>query len=586
MNVLQLLQAKLGEALAGVVADPSPYAAMVKPTQDPRHGDYQANCAMALAKALGRKPPEVAQEIVRKLDLGGVLEPPQVAGPGFINLRLREDWLAAQVQAMARGNSLGVAPAVKPKTFVIDFSSPNVAKPMHVGHLRSTIIGDALARLFRFLGHKVVADNHLGDWGTQFGILLYGYKHFLDKEAFAADPVRELARLYVYVRSLFKKDDEESEDTADPVAEACRQETAKLHAGDAENRKLWEMFMPHCFEEIARIYRRLDIHFDYQHGESFYQPLLADVVRDLVAKGIAKESEGALAIFFGEDEPPALIRKRDGAFTYTTTDLATVRYRTEEFRPDAMLYVVDFRQGLHFQHVFDAARRWGYGNASMEHLSFGSVLGADGRPFGARKGGAPELSTLLNEAVQQAERVYAQNVTERGEGEEPGPGELAEIYEVVGIGAVKYADLSQNRNSDYKFDLQKMVNTDGNTATYMQYAYARNRSIIRKGGVDPAAMRTDPPLPSLAQPNERALALQLLRFEDALNAAAADYRPHMITSYLWDLSKTYSGFFQNCPVLKAETPELRNSRLLLCDLTARVIQRGLDLLGIRTVERM
>jgi arginyl-tRNA synthetase len=586
MNVLQLLQDKLKDALAGMVPDPAPYGAMVKPTQDPRHGDYQANCAMALAKALGRKPQDVAQEIMRKLDLGDELEPPQVAGPGFINLRLRADWLAARVREMARGDCLGVAAAARPKTIVIDYSSPNVAKPMHVGHLRSTIIGDALARLYRFLGHTVVTDNHLGDWGTQFGILLYGYKHFLDKGAFAADPVRELARLYVHVRSLFACA-EDAEDQEDVIAEACRQETAKLHAADPENVRLWEMFMPHCRADIDRIYRRLDVHFDHQHGESFYQPMLADVARDVEAEGIARESEGALAIFFEEDEPPALVRKRDGAFTYTTSDLATIRYRAQHFRPDVILYVVDARQALHFKQLFEAARRWGYDRVGMEHISFGSVLGPNRRPLKTREGGVPELNDLLNQAVARAEQVYRGNVTERGDDSAPlTTDEEREIFEVIGIGAVKYADLSQNRTSDYAFDVEKMVNMDGNTATYMQYAYVRNRGIFRRGGIDTAPLRTDPPVPVLAAPEERALALQLLRFEDALTAAAADNRPHLITGYLWDLSKAYSGFFQNCPVLKAETPELRQSRLLLCDLTARVIQKGLDLLGIRTVERM
>jgi arginyl-tRNA synthetase len=590
MNVLELLQRKLREALAGLVDDPTPYAALVKPTQDPRHGDYQANAAMPLAKALGRKPQEVAKDIVARLDLGDVLEPPQVAGPGFINLRLRTGWLAEQVQAMSLGDRLGVAAAEKPRTFVIDFSSPNVAKPMHVGHLRSTIIGDAFTRLLRFLGHTVVTDNHLGDWGTQFGILLYGYKHFLDRDAYARDPVRELARLYRYVRSLSKKKDEDDDEAgpeSDPVVDAYREETAKLHAGDPENLQLWKEFMPACLEEINRIYRRLDIHFDHTLGESYYDPFLPEVVRELEEKGITRRSKGALVVFWDLNSPPAIVQKGDGAYTYTTTDLATVRHRVREWKSDTILYVVDSRQALHFTGVFYIARWWGHvGNTELEHVSFGSVLDKDGKPFGARKGGAPELSALLDEAVERAEKVYKENVTKQGDGQELTAEELREVYEVVGTGAVKYADLSQNRTSDYKFDLEKMVNTDGNTATYMQYAYARNRSIFRKGDVDVAALRADPPPVILGHPDERALAVQLLRFENALQAAAAEYKPSHVTAYLWDLAKTYSGFFQNCPVLKAETPELRQSRLLLCDLTARVIQRGLDLLGIRTVERM
>src|SRR5579884_3703453 len=594
MNVLNLLQRKLQEALTGLVSDPTPYAAMLKPAQDARFGDYQANCAMPLKKELGGDARQIAQTIVSRLQLEDVLEPPAIAGPGFINLTLRKDWLARQVQQMAGDERLGVAPVETPRTFVIDFSSPNVAKPMHVGHLRSTIIGDALARLLRFLGHKVITDNHLGDWGTQFGMLLYGYKHFLDAQAFQSDPVRELARLYVHVRNQIKKtvnaQGEEEEDPNDPIARAAREETAKLHAGDAENLRLWREFMPHCYAEIERMYRRLDVHFDHTLGESFYQPMLADVVRELRQHGIAKESEGAVVVFFGEKESPALIQKRDGAFTYTTTDLATIRYRLQQWKPDAILYVVDFRQGLHFKQLFDIVRRWGYDKVELEHISFGSVLGADGKPIKTREGGAVELGSLLDEAVARAARRYhdtRQERLERGEEvPELTPEELEQIYEPVGYGAVKYADLSQNRVSDYKFSWDKMLSYEGNTATYMQYAYVRNRGIFRKGGIDALALRQNPPAVMLQSSEERALALQLLRLHDTLTAAAAEYKPNLITGYLWDLAKTYSGFFQNCPVLKAETEELRQSRLLLCDVTARVIQRGLDLLGIRTVERM
>jgi arginyl-tRNA synthetase len=588
MNLSQVIQDRFRAALHGLVSDVEPYAVMVRPTQDPKHGDYQANCAMSLAKALGRKPRDIAQEIVARLDLGDFLEPAEIAGPGFINLRLKSTWIARQLQAVAADERLGVAAPSPPKTFVIDFSSPNVAKPMHVGHLRSTIIGDALARLLRFLGHSVITDNHLGDWGTQFGIMLYGYRHFLNERAFGQDPVRELARIYIHVRGLMKAD-EEDDDKADPIAEAARQETAKLHAGDPENVRLWELFMPHCMEEIDRIYRRLDVKFDYVHGESFYNPMLPAVVKSLQDKGIAQPSKGAVVIF-GEDEPPALIQKRDGAFTYTTSDLATIRYRIETWHPDAILYVVDFRQALHFKNLFAAARRWGYEQVALEHISFGSVLGKDGKPIKTREGGAVELEALLDEAIQRAEKVFEANVVEAGaRGEDTmdlSDADKKQIYEAVGLGAVKYADLSQNRTSNYVFDFDKMLAMNGNTATYMQYAYARNRSIFRKGNVAVERFRREPPLPILDSPHERALAVQLLRLEETLARAAEAYQPSEITSYLWDLAKTYSGFFQNCPVLKAEPPALRDSRLLLCDVTARVLQRCLQLLGIRTVERM
>ncbi len=586
MNPLTLIQRKLRDALAGLVDDPAPYAAMVRPTQDAKHGDYQANCAMSLAKALGKKPRDLAQQIAERLDLADVLQKPEIAGPGFINLRLQSAWMAQRLQDMARSERLGVESANPAQTFVIDFSGPNVAKPMHVGHLRSTIIGDALARLLRFLGHHVITDNHLGDWGTQFGILLYGYRHFVDEKAFADDPVRELARLYVKVRQLMQGGEDEQAQR-DPVGDAARLETAKLHAGDPENRRLWQLFMPACLEDINRVYRRLDVSFDHIFGESYYNDMLPSVVADLESKGIAQRSEGALVIFLGEGEPPALIQKRDGAFTYTTTDLATVRYRMEHWQPSAILYVVDARQALHFKMLFEAARRWGCTNVALEHIAFGSVLGKDGKPIKTREGGAVELEDLLDEAVQRAADVLEASAAEQEEGvAQLAEDERRQISEVVGIGAVKYADLSQNRATDYKFDFDKMLAMNGNTATYMQYAYVRNRGIFRKGGIDPGRFRHQPPLPSLESPFERALAVELLRLEEALLLAASEYQPSAITTYLWELAKAYSGFFQNCPVLKAETPELRESRLFLCDLTARVIAQCLEILGIRTVERM
>jgi arginyl-tRNA synthetase len=595
MNLLSLLHQKFHTALTGLVPDPAPYAGLVKLAQNPQFGDYQANCAMPLGKVLSRKPREVAEEIVRRLDLGDMLEPPEIAGPGFINLRIKSDWLAKQLQAAAADERLGVPPAPAPRTYVIDFSSPNVAKPLHVGHLRSTIIGDALARLLRFLGHRVITDNHLGDWGTQFGMLLYGYKHFLDPEAYKADPVRELARLYVKVRQLTKGADDEDDRPADPVAkqyaDACRAETAKLHAGDPENVRLWTEFMPACLEEIHALYRRMDVHFDHEHGESFYNPMLPGVVADLLAAGVAEESEGAVIVRReGKPDTVSVVRKRDGAFTYTTTDLATIRYRMGEWRPGAILYVVGAPQAQHFQNLFDAARRWGYAGVEFQHVAFGSVLGSNRKILSTREGGAIELGELLSEAVQRGADNYEQTRRERVERGEDVPelsaDEKRQIAEAVGLGAVKYADLSQHRTTDYVFNWDKMLATDGNTATYMQYAYARCRSIFRKGDEDPARFRRSPPPVTLTHPAERALALQLLRFEESLTATAADYLPHLLTAYLWDLAKSYSVFFTSCPVLKAETPALRDSRLLLCDLTARTIQTTLGLLGIRTVERM
>ncbi len=615
MNLLQQLQRIFQSALQGISPDPAESAKLVKPTRDARHGDYQADCAMPLARQLGQKPREVADRIVRALDLGTMLESPEVAGPGYINVRLRNEWLAAQLQRMAASERLGVEPAEKPRTFAIDYSSPNVAKPMHVGHLRSTIIGDSLARVLRFLGHKVIADNHLGDWGTQFGMILWGWKNHRDEASYRRDPVGELARLYRLAATRIKPYDQLSEirqleakgrrakaaedlrelladsgrtleeverlaEEGRPVAEAARAETARLHAGDPENRALWRQFIPHCLGAMRAIYERLEVAFDQWLGESAYDAMLPEVVADLRARGLAEESDGALVVPVESAAVPFMVQKRDGAFNYGTTDLATIKYRKEHFRPDVLLYVVDHRQGDHFKQLFDVARRWGYGGMVMEHVAFGTVQGKDRRPFKTREGDVVGLESLLDEAVARARKVVDENSPELP------PEERGQVAEIVGLGAVKYADLSQNRISDYVFDWDKMLAMDGNTATYMQYAYARCRSIFRKGDEDEAPYRTQPPLPQLEAPEERALAVQLLRFHEALDAAAEDYKPNAITTYLWDLSKTYSGFFTNCPVLKAPTPELRRSRLLLCDLTARVIQRGLDLLGIRTVERM
>jgi arginyl-tRNA synthetase len=602
MNLLSELRALFEPALLAVGADPAKvpdYLGMVKPSADARNGDYQANFAMALGKVLGKKPPEVAKEVIDATPTDGVIEPPTVAGPGFINLKLADSWVAEQVQKIAKDSNLGVAKATQPKTFVIDYSGPNVAKPLHVGHLRSTIIGDALVRLLRFLGHTVIGDNHLGDWGTQFGILIYGYKHHLDKAAFDADPVRELARLYVHVRQLAKVSGDEDEGGGE-VMEACRQETAKLHGGDPENVALWKQFMPACLEMLRPIYDRLDVKIDHALGESFYNPMLAGVVDDLLARGVAVESNGALVVpnakgivpkeaEMAKEEPPALVRKRDGAFTYTTTDLATIKYRIATWKPDVMLYVVDARQALHFKTLFANAKRWGLSGAEFMHLSFGSVLDEDGKPFAARKGGAPELSALLEEAMQRGLAKYEESHAERKAHGHDVPDLTDEVKQdiasAVGIGAVKYADLSGNRTSDYRFSFDKMLATEGNTSTYMQYAYARCRAIFREGEIDDAPFRTSPPPVLLTDPNERALAVQLLKFEEVLTAAAAEYLPHLITQYLWDVAKAFSGFYVNCPVLKSDG-ELKQSRLLLTDLTARTIQTALGLLGIRTVERM
>ena len=593
-----------GLAADDVVAVPAAEIAglveQVRETADAKFGDYSGTMAMALAKRAGKKPRDVALEIIKRLitapGYADLFEPPgDPVGPGFINVRVKDDALAAVVSRAVADDRLGVAAVEHPQTVVVDFSSPNVAKPMHVGHIRSTVIGDAIARILRFRGHRVITDNHLGDWGTQFGMILWGWKHCRNDAAFAADPTAELGRLYRLVRKVADAKPEEL--AADPTAatlaaehpDAAREvlaETAKLHEGDAENRALWERFMPVCRGEIDRIYARLQVTFDHTLGESFFQPMLAATVDDLVAKGLARESRGAIGVFLGgEDDPPLLIRKADGAFLYATTDLATIRWRLENWEPDRILYVVDHRQSQHFEQVFEAARRWGVdgvADVDLVHVAFGTVLGEDGKPFKTRAGDTVGLEALLDEGVERAAAVV-------GSGEEGRAGMSAEdrrhVAETVGIGAIKYADLSQNRTTDYVFSFDKMLQLTGNTAAYMQYAVARVEGIFTKGGIDRGQLRRACHGVLLSDPKERALALELLRFGEALEDVEADSRPNVLTAWLYDLAGCYSTFYDSLSVLKAEGAE-RDSRLALCDLTGRVLRRGLDLLGIGTVEKM
>jgi arginyl-tRNA synthetase len=572
----------------------------VRQTADAKFGDYSGTMAMALAKRAGRKPRDLAAEIAARLarapGYAGLFEPPgDPVGPGFINVRVRDDALAAAVARAVADPRLGVRGTAAPETIVVDFSSPNVAKPMHVGHIRSTVIGDALARILRFRGHRVITDNHLGDWGTQFGMILWGWKHCRDDAAFAADPTAELGRLYRLVRKVADATPEEL--AADPAAAALAArhpdagrevlaETAKLHEGDPENRALWERFMPVCRAEIDRLYARLHVTFDHWLGESFFQPMLAATVSDLVGKGLARESRGAIGVFLrGDDAPPLLVRKADGAFLYATTDLATVRWRLEHWQPDRILYVVDHRQSEHFEQVFETARRWGLpaiAAVDLVHVGFGTVLGEDGKPFKTRAGDTVGLEALLDEGVERARQVIEAGAEGRAA---LSAEDRRHVAETVGIGAIKYADLSQNRTTDYVFSFDKMLELKGNTAAYMQYAAARVEGIFAKGAIDREALRAATTDVRLADPAERSLALDLLRFGEVLEDVEADYRPNLLTTWLYDLAGRYSSFYDTLPVLKAAEPE-RSSRLALCDLTGRVLRKGLDLLGIGTVERM
>jgi arginyl-tRNA synthetase len=550
------------------VGDDHASPALIRPCADPKFGDYQANGIMAVAKRLGQNPRALAEKVMTQLQLVDVSEPPTVAGAGFINFRLKPDFVAKRVSAAATDERLGVPVVAQPKTAVIDFSSPNVAKPMHVGHIRSTIIGDCLARVMRFLGHKTITDNHLGDWGTQFGMLIIGWKRFRDNDALQHDAIAELERLYKYVN-----DRKELRDDA-------KAELVKLQQGDAENTAIWKGIIDLSMQEFGKIYQRLGVTFDYTFGESSYNPMLKDVVEDLKQLGVARESEGAMCVFF-EDVPelksasPLLIQKADGAFLYGTTDMATLKYRIDQWHPDEIVYVTDARQQLHFQQVFAAARKWWKTVPDLRHVCFGSILGEDGKPLKTREGAPVKLSDLLDEAEARALAVVTEKSPELSEEKRK------EIARTVGIGAVKYADLSQNRTTDYVFSWSKMLAMTGNTAPYMQYAYVRVQSIFRKAG----DAKIDLTHVTLEHAAELDLAKHILRFPETLQSVADDDKPNWLTGYLYDLANKFSTFYENCPVLQSPEPT-RSSRLTLCRLTADVIKRGLNLLGIDVIEQM
>ncbi len=564
----ELLSTRLREALSACALDPS--RGEVGQAADTRFGDYQSNAAMVLAKEKKANPRQLAAEILAKLDVSGIAQPPQVAGAGFLNFRLEDSFLSNAVSQLAADPRLGVAPAAHPNKILVDFSSPNVAKPMHVGHIRSTILGDCLVRVARFLGHEVTADNHIGDWGTQFGKVIYGWKHFLDREALQVDAIAELVRLYREVTRL--------EETNEDIKRTAREELVKLQAGDSENLSIWKQTVELSWREFEKLYGLLDIQFDERLGESAYNEALAPLCAELEKRGIARESDGALCIFFPEiptlEGKPAIIRKSDGGFLYATTDLATIDYRVKRWSPDAIWYVVGSPQALHFQQIFAAAKMMGIGG-DLRHIAFGSILGEDRKIMKTRSGENVGLAEVLHEAIERARKILAA----RSEALPPEEAETA--ARLIGIGAVKYAELSQNRLTDYVFSWDKLLAFEGNTAPYLQNAYVRIRSIFRKAGesADPAAKI------QITGPAERALAVKLLQYAETLPVVLEDFRPNILANYLYELANTYHSFYEACPVLKAE-PALRASRLLLSDLAARTLSHGLVLLGIHCPERM
>jgi arginyl-tRNA synthetase len=584
------IELKLQAAVRAVLPDADVSAVLVRPC-DPKFGDYQSNALMSLAKVRKLNPRQLATDTLAKLNVSDICEKVETAGAGFLNFRLKNSVLARTLEAAARGEHLFFAKVAAPKTVVIDFSSPNVAKPMHVGHIRSTGIGDALQRTLRLLGHQVISDNHIGDWGTQFGKLLLGWKQALDRPALERDAITELERLYKVINAECDANPERLEE--------AKAELVKLQAGDAENISIWKEMIRLSQIQFDTIYAWLGVKFDQALGESFYNPWLSEVVADLLARGIARESEGAVGVFSDGSLPPkedpflvnrdgewiadpALVRKSDGGFNYTTTDLATIDYRLKTWSPDEIVYVVDDRQSGHFKKLFLIFGRWrpdAAKSTKLVHVGFGKILGDDGKPFKTRSGDTVKLGDLLDEAEERAYKIVSEKSLELPEAQRK------EIARVIGLGAVKYADLLPNRQSDYIFSWDKMLALQGNTAPYLQYAYARIHSIFRKAA-DQFPVQDLLPSIQLIANEEKALAKHLLNFGLTLEAVAEELRPNFLCNYLYELAGKFTSFYENCPVLKAEDETTRTSRMWLCVLAGRVLERGLQTLGIETVKQM
>ncbi|EBU6680658.1 arginine--tRNA ligase [Salmonella enterica subsp. enterica serovar Kimuenza] len=577
MNIQALLSEKVSQAMiaAGAPADCEP---QVRQSAKVQFGDYQANGVMAVAKKLGMAPRQLAEQVLTHLDLSGIASKVEIAGPGFINIFLEPAFLAEQVQQALASDRLGVSQPTR-QTIVVDYSAPNVAKEMHVGHLRSTIIGDAAVRTLEFLGHHVIRANHVGDWGTQFGMLIA----WLEKQQQENAGDMALADLEGFYRDAKKHYDED-----EAFAERARNYVVKLQSGDAYFREMWRKLVDITMTQNQITYDRLNVTLtrDDVMGESLYNPMLPGIVADLKAKGLAVESEGATVVFLDEfknkegDPMGVIIQKKDGGYLYTTTDIACAKYRYETLHADRVLYYIDSRQHQHLMQAWTIVRKAGYvpDSVPLEHHMFGMMLGKDGKPFKTRAGGTVKLADLLDEALERARRLV----------EEKNPDmpadELEKLANAVGIGAVKYADLSKNRTTDYIFDWDNMLAFEGNTAPYMQYAYTRVLSVFRKADIDEQALASAPVI--ISEDREAQLAARLLQFEETLTVVAREGTPHVMCAYLYDVAGLFSGFYEHCPILSAENDAVRNSRLKLAQLTAKTLKLGLDTLGIETVERM
>ncbi|WP_159872205.1 MULTISPECIES: arginine--tRNA ligase [unclassified Raoultella] len=577
MNIQALLSEKVSHALiaAGAPADCEP---QVRQSAKIQFGDYQANGVMAVAKKLGVAPRQLAEQVLSHLDLNGIANKVEIAGPGFINIFLDPAFLAANVSQALSAERLGVAQP-QAQTIVVDYSAPNVAKEMHVGHLRSTIIGDAAVRTLEFLGHKVIRANHVGDWGTQFGMLIA----WLEKQQQENAGEMALADLEGFYREAKKHYDED-----EAFAERARSYVVKLQGGDEYFRQMWRQLVDITMSQNQITYDRLNVTLtrDDVMGESLYNPMLPGIVADLKAQGLAVESEGATVVFLDEyknkeGEPMGvIIQKKDGGYLYTTTDIACAKYRYETLHADRVLYYIDSRQHQHLMQAWTIVRKAGYvpDSVPLEHHMFGMMLGKDGKPFKTRAGGTVKLADLLDEALERARRLVAEKNPDMP------ADELEKLANAVGIGAVKYADLSKNRTTDYIFDWDNMLAFEGNTAPYMQYAYTRVLSVFRKAEIDESALAAAPVI--ITEDREAQLAARLLQFEETLTVVAREGTPHVMCAYLYDLAGLFSGFYEHCPILSAESEETRNSRLKLAQLTAKTLKTGLDTLGIETVERM
>ncbi|WFO45221.1 arginine--tRNA ligase [Citrobacter braakii] len=577
MNIQALLSEKVSQAMiaAGAPADCEP---QVRQSAKVQFGDYQANGMMAVAKKLGMAPRQLAEQVLTHLDLNGIASKVEIAGPGFINIFLDPAFLAQHVQQALASNRLGVTQPAK-QTVVVDYSAPNVAKEMHVGHLRSTIIGDAAVRTLEFLGHNVIRANHVGDWGTQFGMLIA----WLEKQQQENAGEMALADLEGFYRDAKKHYDED-----EAFAERARSYVVKLQGGDEYFREMWRKLIDITMSQNQLTYDRLNVTLtrDDVMGESLYNPMLPGIVADLKAKGLAVESEGATVVFLDEyknkeGEPMGvIIQKKDGGYLYTTTDIACAKYRYETLHADRVLYYIDSRQHQHLMQAWTIVRKAGYvpDSVPLEHHMFGMMLGKDGKPFKTRAGGTVKLADLLDEALERARRLVAEKNPDMP------ADELEKLANAVGIGAVKYADLSKNRTTDYIFDWDNMLAFEGNTAPYMQYAYTRVLSVFRKADIDESALANAQVI--ISEDREAQLAARLLQFEETLTVVAREGTPHVMCAYLYDVAGLFSGFYEHCPILSAENEEIRNSRLKLAQLTAKTLKLGLDTLGIETVERM